>query len=96
MTIDETILKCNEVAKNNEESMKRYDDASGYTRSHNESIRTIDAKKCEIRARKYKQLAEWLKQLQEIQKIIKSWKDGTIEEKDSVYAFHKIMKVVEE
>jgi hypothetical protein len=44
----------------------------------------------------FRQLAEWLEQLQEIQEIIKSWKDGTIEEKDSVYAFHKICEVVEE
>jgi hypothetical protein len=36
-----------------------------------------------------------LEQLQKIQEIIKSWKDGTIEEKDSIYAFHKIYKVVE-
>ena len=39
---------------------------------------------------------ETMRKYQKIQKIIKSWKDGTIEEKDSVYAFHKIMEVVEE
>lgn len=31
---------------------------------------------------------------QKIQEIIESWKDGTIEEKDSVYAFHKIREVL--
>jgi hypothetical protein len=31
----------------------------------------------------------------QIEEIITSWKDGTIEEKDSVYAFHKIIEVVE-
>lgn len=30
-----------------------------------------------------------LVRLQEIKEIIKRWEDGTIEEKDSVYAFHK-------
>lgn len=34
--------------------------------------------------------------LQKIEEIIKSWKDGTIEEKDSIYAFHKIMEVLED
>lgn len=40
-------------------------------------------------------LAECEIMLQKIQEIIKNWKDGTIEEKDSIYAFHKIMEVVE-
>ncbi len=44
----------------------------------------------------YKQLVKWLKQLQKIQEIIKSWEDGTIKEKDSIYAFHRICGVVEE
>ena len=35
-----------------------------------------------------------MRKYQKIEEIIKSWKDGTIEEKDSVYAFHKIMDVV--
>lgn len=33
---------------------------------------------------------------QKIEQIIASWKDGSIEEKDSIYAFHKIMGVVED
>ena len=37
-----------------------------------------------------------INQLQKIQEIIKSWKDGTIEEKDCIYAFHKIMEVLED
>ena len=40
-------------------------------------------------------IENWLEQLQEIEEIIKSWKDGTIEEKDSIYAFHKIVKALE-
>ena len=39
---------------------------------------------------------ETMRKYQKIQKIIKSWKDGTIEEKDSIYAFHEIMKVIED
>lgn len=61
MTIDEAIADCHEAAKFHEQVAKRCDDASEYTRSHNDSIRTIDAKKHEIRAGKYRQTAEWLK-----------------------------------
>ena len=44
MTIEEAIVHCEEVAKEQDKLCKRYDDASGYTRSHNEDIRTTDAK----------------------------------------------------
>lgn len=33
---------------------------------------------------------------EKIEDIIKNWKDTTIEEKDSIYAFHKIMEIVED
>lgn len=64
MTIDEAITHCIEVAYQNEILMKRYDDASGYNRSHNEKIRTDGAKGCENLISLYRQLAEWLKKLQ--------------------------------
>ena len=66
MTIDETIKHCEEVAHQNEILMKRYDDASGYNRSHNKKIRTNGAKGCEQLISLYRQLAEWLKALKEI------------------------------
>lgn len=37
-----------------------------------------------------------MRKYQKIEEVIKSWKDGTLEEKDSVYAFHEIMGVVED
>lgn len=46
MTIDEAIKHCEEVAKEQDKLRKRYDDASGYTRSRNEAIRTQDTEKC--------------------------------------------------
>lgn len=61
MTLDEAIIHVIEVAEENDKLCKRYDDASGYTRSHNEDIRTTDAKKCEACAEEHRQLAEWLK-----------------------------------
>ena len=66
MTLEETIKHCEEVAHQNEILMKRYDDASGYNRSHNEKIRTNGAKGCEQLISLYRQLAEWLKALKEI------------------------------
>lgn len=63
MTIDEAIKHCEEVAHQNEILMKRYDDASGYNRSHDEKIRTDGAKGCEQLISLYRQLVEWLKEL---------------------------------
>lgn len=63
MTLDEAIKHCEEVAHQNEILMKRYDDASGYNRSHNEKIRTNGAKGCEQLISIYRQLAEWLREL---------------------------------
>jgi hypothetical protein len=40
--------------------------------------------------------AEIMRKYQKIKEIIKRWKDGTIEEKDSICAFHKIIEVVED
>ena len=69
MTIDEAIKHCEEVAHQNEILMKRYDDASGYTRSHNEKIRTNGAKGCEQLISLYRQLAKWLKELKKYRVI---------------------------
>ncbi len=61
MTIDEAIEHAEEVEKENRKLSKRYDDASGYSRSGNKDIRTNDAKKCEKCAEEHRQLADWLK-----------------------------------
>ncbi len=66
MTLDEAIKHAEEVAKEQDKLCKRYDDASGYTRSHNEDIRTTDAKKCAKCAEEHRQLAEWLEELKEL------------------------------
>lgn len=62
-SLDEAIKHCEEVAYRNEILMKRYDDASGYNRSHNEKIRTNGAKGCEQLISLYRQIAEWLREL---------------------------------
>lgn len=73
ITFDEAIKHCEEVAHQNEILMKRYDDASGYNRSHNEKIRTNDAKGCEQLISLYRQLAEWLIELKHYREIKNSW-----------------------
>ena len=70
ITLDEAIKHCEEVAHQNEILMKRYDDASGYNRSHNEKIRTNDAKGCEQIISLYRQLAEWLKELKTLKEML--------------------------
>lgn len=61
MTLEEAIIDCREVAEIHEQKMKQCDSASGFTRSHNASIRTTDAKRHEVKAKEYYQIAEWLK-----------------------------------
>ena len=61
MILDEAIKHAEEVAVEQDKLCKRYDDASGYSRSHNEAIRTTEAKRCEKCASEHRQLAEWLK-----------------------------------
>lgn len=66
MTLDEAIIYVEEAAIEEEKLCKRYDAASGFLRSHNESIRTSDAKKCEKRAEELRQFAEWFKGLKQL------------------------------
>ena len=57
-TIDRLVLFCKEMEETHRMRCKAYDDASGYTRSKNESIRTVSAAKEEMYSGYYKQLAE--------------------------------------
>ena len=68
MSLDEAILHAEEVATEQERLMSRYDAASGYARSRNESIRTESAKECEKCAEEHRQLAALLRELQERRK----------------------------
>lgn len=61
MTLDEAIRHAEEVAKEQDKLCRRYDDASGYTRSGNEKIRTNEAKKCAVCAEEHRMLAWWLR-----------------------------------
>jgi uncharacterized Fe-S cluster-containing protein len=63
MTLDEAIKQCEEAAEDRDKLCKRCDAASGYSRSHNEAIRTQEAKEHEKCSQDFKQLTEWLKEL---------------------------------
>jgi hypothetical protein len=63
MTLDEAIKHCEEIAEEQNKLCERCDRASGYSRSHNEAIRTSDAKKHEKCGQEHIQLAAWLREL---------------------------------
>lgn len=71
MTLDEAIQHCLEVAKEQDKLASRYEDASGYSRSHIESLKTNESIKCRECANEHRQLAEWLREL-------KSYKDARV------------------
>ena len=98
MTIDEAIKHCEDVAYQYEKVMKRYDDASGYNRSHNEKIRTNGAKGCEQLISLYRQLAEWLRELVHLRNITAYLRDfiDCFGSMDSMYYNEDIIKWAEE
>ena len=71
MTLDEAIKHCEELVEAHDKLRKRYDDASGYSRSHNEAIRTDDAKKHEKCSQDFRQLVVWLLELKQLRKQTK-------------------------
>lgn len=60
MTIEEAEKLLDDLATQEEILCKRIDDASGYTRSGNESIRTSNAKTHEQHAKEYRQILRYL------------------------------------
>ena len=68
MTIEQAIEYVEKVAAEQEYFMGQFDAASGYARSGNEAIRTESAKECEKCAAEHRQIAAWLRELQERRK----------------------------
>ena len=60
MTIEEAEKLLDDLATMEELICKRADDASGYTRNRNESIRTSNAKTHEQHAKEYRQILRYL------------------------------------
>ena len=69
LTIDEAIEHCEEKAKEQDKLATRYEDASGYSRSHIESLKTDESIKCRACASEHRQLAEWLRTLKKYDAI---------------------------
>jgi hypothetical protein len=69
MTIDELITYCEEKEHNHRLNCKRYDDASGYTRSKDKNIRTACAIREEKYADYYKEISATMCKYQKIKKI---------------------------
>lgn len=73
MAIDELITFCEEEEYNHRLTCKRYDDASGYTRSKNKDIRTASAVREELLGDYYQQIATTMRKYQKIEEIVEHW-----------------------
>jgi len=69
MTIDELITFCEEEEHGCRVRCKRYDDASGFTRSKDKSVRTADAITEEVYGDFYKEISATMRKYQKIKKI---------------------------
>lgn len=85
MTLDEAIQHCSEVAEELDRLATRDEDASGYTRSHIESLKTDQSIKCRECASDHRQLAEWLRELKRYR--IAHWK---LRDMDYEYDFNSM------
>ena len=70
MTIDELITYCEEKEHNHRLSCKRYDDASGYTRSKDKNIRTACAIREEKYADYYKEISATMRKYQKQEQVL--------------------------
>lgn len=86
MTLDEAIKYCNEVV---EEKLEEIQDCLEV----NDMEMVMECEKC---AEDYKQVIEWLRQLQKVQEIVKEYFYTPTEVMDCSDAFDMIREVVEE
>ena len=73
MMIDELITFSEEEEHGCRVRCKRYDDASGYTRSRDKNIRTTCAIREEKYADYYKEISDIMRKYQEIEEIMKDY-----------------------
>ena len=77
MTIEELITFCEEEERNHRLTCKRYDDASGYTRSKDKNIRTACAIRETTYADFYKEISDTMRKYQKIEQIAREGKNET-------------------
>ena len=96
ITIEKLITFCEEEEHNHRISCKRYDDASGYTRSKDKNIRTAVAIREEIYGNYYKQIADIMRKYQKIAEIVTNneleWGNASVR----ANALLEVKKVVED
>lgn len=77
MTIEELITFCEKEEYNHRLKCKRYDDASGYTRSKDKNIRTACAIRETTYADFYKEISDTMRKYQKIEQIAREGKNET-------------------
>lgn len=70
MTIDELITFCEEEEHGCRVRCKRYDDASGFTRSKDKSVRTADAITEEVYSDFYKEISATMRKYQKQERVL--------------------------
>jgi len=70
MTIDELITFCEEEEHGCRVRCKRYDDASGFTRSKDKSVRTADAITEEVYGDFYKEISATMRKYQKQERVL--------------------------
>lgn len=94
MTIEELIIFCEKEEYNHRLKCKRYDDASGYTRSKDKNIRTACAIREDSYADFYKEISDTMRKYQKIEQIIKDHDNDKIPE--DYWYIDKIREVMED
>ena len=70
MTLEDLIIFCKNQEQYHNTLCQRYDDASGYSRSKNLDVRTINAKLQEKYSCYYQQIADIILKYQEVEQIM--------------------------
>lgn len=89
MTIDELITFCEEEEHGCRVRCKRYDDASGFTRSKDKSVRTADAITEEVYGDFYKEISATMRKYQKLERDLDKIR-AEIAEYGSIWVEYKI------
>ena len=94
MSIEELITFCEEEEQNHRVKAKRADDASGYTRSKDKSVKTSEDIREEAYGDFYKQIVDTMRKYQKIEQIYQKWNE--VNDFSYNQAMRKIGEVLED